>query len=107
MYSGMLGVDQVVRAAGFSAIAKAVNTRMELPDQVRLAVIAGLTDQYLIVGLSAVEAAARIRFAPEEAEEVVKRLLVFVSAYRRRPSIRRVGGDGHWVSPSSDRVDFA
>lgn len=58
VYSAMLGDDQVVRAAGMEAaerVMRAMPTE-SIPPLLAEAVVTGLTDEYLIVGMAAVKA---------------------------------------------------
>ena len=83
IYTAMLGEDQIVRAAGMNATAKMLEAlpSESIPPLLAQAVIAGLTDTYLIVALAAIEATRQIPADLVDRKIVSTRLLAFSRAY--------------------------
>jgi hypothetical protein len=83
IYTAMLTDDQRARAAGMAAAEGIVRDLEEssVPPLLTQAVIAGLTDQYLIVVVSAVDAILRMPVDVADRGTVIMRLIMIVSAY--------------------------
>lgn len=83
IYTAMLGEDQIIRAAGMRATAKIIEVlpSESVPPLLAQAVIAGLTDDYLIVVLEAIETSRQIPADLVDCKIVSMRLLAFSRAY--------------------------
>ena len=83
IYTAMLGEDQIIRAAGMRATAKIIEAlpSESVPPLLAQAVIAGLTDNYLIVVLEAIETSRQIPADLVDCKIVSTRLLAFSRAY--------------------------
>jgi hypothetical protein len=83
IYTAMLTDDQKVRAAGMAAAEGIVRHLEEssVPPLLTQAVIAGLTDQYLIVMVSAVDAVLWMPVDVADRSTVIMRLIMIASAY--------------------------
>ena len=83
VYSAMLGDDQVVRAAGMEAAERVMRAIPceSIPPLLAQAVVTGLTDQYLIVGMAAVKAMREVPADLIDHHVASVRLLVAAASY--------------------------
>ena len=83
VYSAMLGDDQVVRAAGMEAaerVMRAMPTE-SIPPLLAEAVVTGLTDEYLIVGMAAVKAVHEVPADLIDHRGASAKLLIAAASY--------------------------
>jgi len=91
LYSALLGSEQIVRAHAIAAFTELLEGGFEgetFPEAVTLGLIAGLSDQYLIVIARACEAVRSLSIPSDQLVAVLNRLLAIASKYATQPSFQ-------------------
>jgi hypothetical protein len=88
LYSALLGSEQLVRAHAIAAFTELLQGEFKgeaFPEAVTLGLIAGLSDQYLIVIAEACAAVRYLSIRSDELVAVLNRLLAIASKYATQP----------------------